>query len=42
MKTLLHVKTALLIAYVAICTHLVLTVLQAEPGVGETAIFAGE
>jgi hypothetical protein len=42
MKTLLHVKSALLIAYVALCTHLVLTVLQAEPGVGDTAIVTGE
>lgn len=26
MKPLLHLKTAILIAYVALCTHLVLTV----------------
>ncbi len=28
MKPLLHLKTAVLIAYVALCTHLVLTAAQ--------------
>ena len=31
MKPLLHLKTALLIAYVALCTHLVLELMQTEP-----------
>ncbi len=30
MKPLLHLKTAVLIAYVALCTHLVLTVAQED------------
>lgn len=34
MKTLLHVKTALLIAYVALCTHLVLAACDADPAAG--------
>jgi hypothetical protein len=29
----LHVKIAVLIAYVALCTHMVLTALEAEPAV---------
>ena len=32
MKLLLHLKTIVLLAYVALCTHVVLTVLEAEPG----------
>ena len=31
MKPLLHLKTAVLIAYVALCTHLVLDLMQADP-----------
>lgn len=31
MKPLLHLKTAILIAYVALCTHLVLDLMQADP-----------
>ena len=31
MKPLLHLKTAILIAYVAMCTHLVLELVQADP-----------
>ena len=31
MKPLLHLKTAILIAYVALCTHLVIDVMQADP-----------
>lgn len=31
MKLLPHLKTLVLLAYVALCTHMVLTVLEAEP-----------
>ena len=31
MKPLLHLKTAILLAYVAACTHLVLDLMQADP-----------
>lgn len=31
MKPLLHLKTAILIAYVALCAHLVLDLMQADP-----------
>ncbi len=31
MKPLLHLKTAILIAYVALCTHLVLGLMRADP-----------
>ena len=31
MKPLLHLKTAVLLAYVALCTHLVLDLMQADP-----------
>ncbi len=31
MKPLLHLKTAVLVAYVALCTHLVLDMMQADP-----------
>ncbi len=31
MKPLLHLKTAVLVAYVALCTHLVLDLMQADP-----------
>ena len=32
MKPLLHLKTAVLVAYVVLCTHLVLELMQADPG----------
>lgn len=32
MKPLLHIKTLVLLAYVALCTHVVLSMLEAEPG----------
>jgi hypothetical protein len=38
MKTLLHVKTALLIAYVALCTHLVLAAWDADPAAGAAPV----
>ena len=31
MKPLLHLKTAMLLAYVALCAHLVLELMQADP-----------
>ena len=31
MKLLTHLKTLVLLAYVALCTHMVLTVLEGEP-----------
>ena len=31
MKPLLHLKTIVLLAYVALCTHVVLTMLETEP-----------
>ncbi|WP_426104131.1 hypothetical protein [Massilia sp. TSP1-1-2] len=31
MKPLLHLKTAVLVAYVALCAHLVLDLMQADP-----------
>lgn len=31
MKPLLHLKTAVLLAYVALCAHLVLDMMQADP-----------
>ena len=31
MKPLLHLKTAILVAYVALCTHLVLDLVEADP-----------
>ena len=33
MKPWLHLKTVLLLVYVALCTHMVLTALEAEPPV---------
>ena len=32
MKPLLHLKTIVLLAYVALCAHVVLTMLETEPG----------
>jgi hypothetical protein len=34
MKPLLSIKTLVLVAYVALCTNVVLTVLEAEPAPG--------
>lgn len=31
MKLLLHLKTVMLVAYVALCTHLVRDLMQADP-----------
>ena len=31
MKPLLHLKTAILLAYIALCTHLVQDMMQADP-----------
>ena len=38
MKPLLHLKTAILIAYVALCTLMVLPLLEEEPGAGAVTL----
>ncbi len=38
MKLLLHLKTAILLAYVAVCTHLVLDLMQADPMLHSTPV----
>jgi hypothetical protein len=37
MKPLMHLKTAVLLAYVALCTHLVLDLMQADPALHTAA-----
>ncbi len=38
MKPLLHLKTAILIAYVALCTHLVIDLMQGDPMLHSTPV----